>query len=312
MIFGFNTDVKVGTLVYHVQSEARQKDLLLETQVFVKGQCIGKCTSPFPEEEVLLDFAEDALQQSLKAQHRRIVAAVRAESLEQELSGAAVTPPSGQAEGTDSAVREAAAASAAPASPAPALEAPAFEISAFEAPAFEMAELQAPALQLDVSALSSPVLSPEAARAEREPPPLVTAAAAPNSIAPSSEKPAKPAEIPATPQHGELLVASPEGLATGSLKIECTNAQWDENEQALLLVLQVHCEETPVDSAALTLRLACGQARPHYAYSSTDGNGVAAVAITIEDASGREGKVLVQAEREGESATRRFHLHPLS
>ena len=302
MIFGFNTDVKVGTLVYHVQSEARQKDLLLETQVFVKGQCIGKCTSPFPEEEVLLDFAEDALQQSLKAQHRRIVAAVRAESLAQELSGAAVTPPSGQ---------EAASASP-PASPAPALEAPAFEISAFEAPVFEMPELQAPALQLDVSALSSPALSPEAARAEREPPPLVTAAATPNSIAPSSEKPAKPTEIPATPQHGELLVASPEGLATGSLKIECTNAQWDENEQALLLVLQVHCEETPVDSAALTLRLACGQARPHYAYSSTDGNGVAAVAITVEDASGREGKVLVQAEREGESATRRFHLHPLS
>ena len=41
-IFGFNTDVKLADVVYHVQSEARQNDLLLQTLVFVKGQCVGK------------------------------------------------------------------------------------------------------------------------------------------------------------------------------------------------------------------------------------------------------------------------------
>ena len=42
MIFGFNTDIKYEDVVYHVQSEARHADLLLQTQVFVHGRCIGK------------------------------------------------------------------------------------------------------------------------------------------------------------------------------------------------------------------------------------------------------------------------------
>ncbi len=42
MIFGFNTDIKQQDTVYHVQSEARESEQLLQTQVFVKGRCIGK------------------------------------------------------------------------------------------------------------------------------------------------------------------------------------------------------------------------------------------------------------------------------
>src|ERR1700722_19120603 len=42
MIFGFNTDIKHDGTVYHVQSEAREHELLLQTQVFVRGRCIGK------------------------------------------------------------------------------------------------------------------------------------------------------------------------------------------------------------------------------------------------------------------------------
>ena len=42
MIFGFNTDVKHGDTIYHVQSEARESELLLQTQVFVRGRCVGK------------------------------------------------------------------------------------------------------------------------------------------------------------------------------------------------------------------------------------------------------------------------------
>jgi hypothetical protein len=36
MIFGFNTDVKHGDTIYHVQSEARESELLLQSQVFVR------------------------------------------------------------------------------------------------------------------------------------------------------------------------------------------------------------------------------------------------------------------------------------
>jgi len=48
MIFGFNTDVKHGDTIYHVQSEARESEKLLQTQVFMRGRCIGKRQSPTP------------------------------------------------------------------------------------------------------------------------------------------------------------------------------------------------------------------------------------------------------------------------
>src|ERR1017187_4166252 len=46
MIFGFNTDIRHEDTVYHVQSEAREGEQLLQTQVFVRGRCIGKCAIP--------------------------------------------------------------------------------------------------------------------------------------------------------------------------------------------------------------------------------------------------------------------------
>ncbi len=47
MIFGFNTDIKHEDTVYHVQSEAREAEQLLQTQVFVRGRCIGKRAVPY-------------------------------------------------------------------------------------------------------------------------------------------------------------------------------------------------------------------------------------------------------------------------
>src|ERR1700674_568899 len=47
MIFGFNTDIRHEDTIYHVQSEAREAEHLLQTQVFVKGRCIGKRAVPY-------------------------------------------------------------------------------------------------------------------------------------------------------------------------------------------------------------------------------------------------------------------------
>jgi hypothetical protein len=47
MIFGFNTDIRHQDTVYHVQSEAREAEQLLQTQVFVQGRCIGKRAVPY-------------------------------------------------------------------------------------------------------------------------------------------------------------------------------------------------------------------------------------------------------------------------
>jgi hypothetical protein len=77
MIFGFNTDVKHGDTVYHVQSEARKKDLLLQTQVFVKGQCIGKRATSYAAASLKPDFQEAHMHEMLKDQHRMVLTAVR-------------------------------------------------------------------------------------------------------------------------------------------------------------------------------------------------------------------------------------------
>jgi hypothetical protein len=79
MIFGFNTDAKVGDTVYHVQSEARVNDLLLQTQVFVKGHCIGKRASSYAEKSVQPGFKAEDMHELLKQQHRMVLEAVREE-----------------------------------------------------------------------------------------------------------------------------------------------------------------------------------------------------------------------------------------
>ncbi len=81
-IFGFNTDTKVGDTVYHVQSEARENDLLLQTQVFVKGHCIGKRASSYAERTVQPGFSIELMHELLKAQHRMMLEAVRESRVE--------------------------------------------------------------------------------------------------------------------------------------------------------------------------------------------------------------------------------------
>ena len=76
-IFGFNTDAKVADTVYHVQSEARENDLLLQTQVFVKGHCIGKRASSYAEVFVQPGYTAESMHELLKQQHRMMLEAVR-------------------------------------------------------------------------------------------------------------------------------------------------------------------------------------------------------------------------------------------
>lgn len=83
MIFGFNTDVKHGQTVYHVQSEARKADLLLQTMVFVQGHCIGKYASSYAEQVSDPGFSEEHIHELLKKQHREVLEVVRAGSAQQ-------------------------------------------------------------------------------------------------------------------------------------------------------------------------------------------------------------------------------------
>jgi hypothetical protein len=77
MIFGFNTDIKHDDTVYHVQSEARESELLLQTQVFVRGRCIGKRATSYAEQASSGGFTDQQKEQILRDQHRMVLDSIR-------------------------------------------------------------------------------------------------------------------------------------------------------------------------------------------------------------------------------------------
>ena len=77
MIFGFNTDVKHGDTIYHVQSEARESEKLLQTQVFVRGRCVGKKAISYANSAAQPGFSDPQKEQQLRDQHRLVLEAIR-------------------------------------------------------------------------------------------------------------------------------------------------------------------------------------------------------------------------------------------
>lgn len=85
MIFGFNTDVKHVDTIYHVQSEAREGELLLQTQVFVRGRCIGKKATSYAGKAAEAQFGDAQKEQLLREQHRLVLDAIREGKLDDVL-----------------------------------------------------------------------------------------------------------------------------------------------------------------------------------------------------------------------------------
>lgn len=85
MIFGFNTDVKHEGTVYHVQSEAREGELILQTQVFVRGRCIGKRATSYAQNVSQGGFNDQQKEQGLRDQHRLVLESIREGKLDSVL-----------------------------------------------------------------------------------------------------------------------------------------------------------------------------------------------------------------------------------
>ncbi len=96
-IFGFNTDVKYGDTVYHVQSEGRRGELVIQTMVFVKGQCIGKRTIPYAQET-----DSDSVHAQLKTQHKMVIDAINEGTLDSVLAANGEANPPASSNGHSS------------------------------------------------------------------------------------------------------------------------------------------------------------------------------------------------------------------
>jgi len=78
MIFGFNTDIRHEDTIYHVQSEAREGEQLLQTQVFVRGRCIGKRAVPYGADATKAFPGNDQdMEKRLRDLHREVLDAIR-------------------------------------------------------------------------------------------------------------------------------------------------------------------------------------------------------------------------------------------
>ena len=91
MIFGFNTDVKHGNTVYHVQSEAHPSTHTLQSTVFVQGRCLGKTSSSYASQVTLADFSEEKMHELLKEQHLFVVDAIQEGKLEVALQNTSLS-----------------------------------------------------------------------------------------------------------------------------------------------------------------------------------------------------------------------------
>jgi len=76
MVTGFNTEITLSNVVYHIQTETR-KDAGIETTVYVHGAVIHKLKTTYQSSAGAPDFTDDKLKHLVEDQHRQVIAKLR-------------------------------------------------------------------------------------------------------------------------------------------------------------------------------------------------------------------------------------------
>jgi hypothetical protein len=94
MIFGYNTDVKSGDIVYHVQTEDRgEKNPVIDSVVYVKGRIVERRRTPYDPAQT----PPERLQDMVKQQHRTLVDTIRSGNYAPPADDAPEPPPASAA-----------------------------------------------------------------------------------------------------------------------------------------------------------------------------------------------------------------------
>lgn len=76
MITGFNTDVKHGYKVYHVQTEDKgRNNPKIETLVYVGGEILDNYRTSYEQSKA--DLSEDEVMEMLEKQHKRVIRTIK-------------------------------------------------------------------------------------------------------------------------------------------------------------------------------------------------------------------------------------------
>jgi len=272
LIFGFNTDVKYADTVYHVQSEARHQEFLLQTLVFLKGQCVGKRVTSYAEKMQDPAFSEELIHELLKEQHKRFVDAVG----EGRIAAETEPPDTGEAR---------------PTAPTPALS---------------LSDLQELAVVAQVDPESLPVESfvvpVVATEVSREP-----ALSEPQPIEAAHEPVVAVYEEPAAQRSFEL---TPAGSQIGrGLALECARPTAGSGGSSITIAVKVFDEGTPAGEAQVACRVTSGSAAAKYVYANASTDGIADVQLALEGLDLTATALLIQANHRGKSASRKYKLH---
>lgn len=77
MITGYNTDIKHGNRVFHVQTEDKgEENPCVESLVYVGGEIVASKKTPYVE-KVRNGGGQKAIQELMETQHRKIIAAIQ-------------------------------------------------------------------------------------------------------------------------------------------------------------------------------------------------------------------------------------------
>ncbi len=279
MIFGFNTDVKFGSTVYHVQSEARQHELVLQTQVFVKGRCIGKHAISYADKTSEPGFSEEHMHEMLKNQHKHFVAAVREGRIEAELA---------EGDGEQHELK----APAAPSTPA------VMPVAA----AASAAEAAAPAMTASV--VAQPAVTPAMVT-----PPVVDASSAQSSSAPVDDLAAQFAAAVAEKPVDPGLSLTPLGGVIGKgLSLECLPPVFGAGGNDIIVGVRISDDSGPASGAQVSCRITSGTAPANYVYATGSTGGMADLGISLNGLDLNATALLIQASHRGKSASRKYSL----
>jgi len=90
MSSGFNTDVRVGDQVFHVQTEDRGPAYpAIDTAVYQNGRVLHRRSSSYEQFVDSQEFSNDELRRRVESQHRAVIDDLRSGALDAEIAAAA-------------------------------------------------------------------------------------------------------------------------------------------------------------------------------------------------------------------------------
>jgi hypothetical protein len=297
VITGFNTDIEHDGVIYHVQTEDKGLDTpIILSLVYAGGTILASKRAPY-EDLIASGFTDEVLAERLKRQHKLICAAIHSGRIDdlKKMSRAKVS------QARDAGVKS--AADDQPPSTVAASEAVVEEavLEDFEA-AIEEFEPVVEEFEIEYGPITQEWTPPPPREEEEEP----VVEVAPEEVVAEAEPVVAEEGLEEAPPEGPL----PDGLAIELLDDE----EFYSGEKYTLRVLisnRLAGEETPLATAAVSIKILGTTFRPLIYSLKTERDGVATVTTQIPEFTSGRAAVLVRAVVKDQAAELRRIILPV-